>query len=272
MSTVSQKKFLSGVAERVGGIRRETQNIRDGIFKRNRASSEDSRLFAEENGLRLVYKIGAYSRVGEEYDGIKKRRIDCAIYDGDEKIVAADFIEIKTYGEETDYDFFWTLDEPNSHFANIALAYLSGWDASELHENDGTLTVLDHLASSSAAKRSEWTPLFNKFVDEKVLSNSMVMLVDPFPHDVVNVIDQGTVDEDMENRARKRHEAKFAFAEQYLGFTKFGPEARSNHWMYRLNSKKYEFEPRFMNFNTRDLKDLEMGMRWQMDLCDMNSL
>lgn len=159
--------------------------------------------------------------------------------------------------DPTDFSFFDEMDERSSELANIALAYLSGWDAYKLHDN-GSLLLLNHLASDAPGSLSKWAPMLNTFIETRLMKDAFVMLVNPYPHDIVSVINQGHHDEAMENFARRRHLAKMHFAEQHLGFTPLGPEARASMWMYRLSpSHAHDIaKPR-----TFDIRDLDGSMR-----------
>jgi len=234
MTNSPNNEFLSKVADRIKLVRQETSRMREGILDQNVAEEGQARTFEARDGYHLVYKLGSFQNVGYANAGIKRRSIDCSIFADGRRIVAADFLEFRTVFEPTDYSFFAEMDEQSSELANIALAYLSGWDAYKLHDN-GSLLMLDHLASDAPGSLSKWLPMLNNFIETKLMRDAFVMMVNPYPHDIVHVINQGHDDDAMQDFARRRHLAKMQFAEQHLGFTPLGPEARASMWMYRLS-------------------------------------
>lgn len=254
MTKSPSNDFLAKIADRMKLVRQETERMREGILDHNRAKEGEARTFSSTDGYHLVYKLGGFRNVGFEDATIRRRAVDCSIFKDGRRIVAADFLEFRVTEEPTDFSFFDEMDERSSTLANIALAYLSGWDAYKLHYS-GSLVVLNHLASDAPGERSIWLPMLNTFIDEKIMKDAFVMLVDPYPHDVVDVINKGHEDDAMQDFALRRHRAKMQFAEHNLGFTALGPDARASMWMYRLApSHAHEIaDPR--NFRTDEIGD-----------------
>lgn len=254
MTNINPQGFLAKVAARMKLIRHETTDLREGIFERNKAETETARLFEERNGFQLLYKFGGYKKLGYEAGNIRQRRIDCGIFREGKKIVAADFLEFKMLEYPTDHDFFWEMDEPSSEIANTAIAYLSGWDSYKIYEN-GNLILLNHLASSAPAARREWAPLLTDFIEKRLLGNAFVIITNPYPHDVVRVINGGYDDDAMQEFAARRHDAKLTFAEQLLGFERYSADARTRRWMFKLADRHKDDRPDFRNFEITDLND-----------------
>lgn len=249
--------FLSNIGSRMSLVRAETARIREAIIDANKAGAEQGRLFSSQDDLSLVYRYGAYRQPPETFNILKFRQIDCAIMLGDRKIAAANFMEIKAIDDLTDHDLFWELDKESNRHAAIGTAFLSGWDAYNVSES-GNFVVLDHLAATSDRPPAQWSKLLNEFVEQKLFKDAFVMLTNPYPHDVVNVINKGHHDEAMQDFARRRHEAKWNFAEKYLGFTRYSDEAYSSSWMYKMSSKCHGPQPEFRKF---DISDLDGAMR-----------
>lgn len=246
--------FLSNIGSRMTLVRAETARIREAIIDANKAEPERGRVFSTLDDMSLVYRYGAFRQPPETFNILKYRQIDCAVIVGDKKIAAANFLEVKAIDDLTDHDLFWELDKQSNEYAAIGTAFLSGWDAYNVSET-GSFVVLDHLAATSDRPPAQWSKLLNEFVEQKLLNDAFVILTNPYPHDVVNVINKGHRDDAMQDFARRRHEAKWNFAEKYLGFTKYSDEAYSSNWMYKMSDKCLGPEPEFRKFDICDLDD-----------------
>jgi hypothetical protein len=246
--------FLSNIGSRMSLVRAETARIRESIINANKAEPEGGRLFSTQDDMSLIYRYGAYRQPPETFNILKYRQIDCAIFLDDRKIAGANFLEVKAIDDLTDHDLFWELDKHSNDYAAIGTAFLSGWDAYNVSET-GSFVVLDHLATTSDRHPAQWSKMLNEFIEQKLLKDAFVMLTNPYPHDVVNIINEGHRDDAMQDFARRRHEAKWNFAEKYLGFTKYSEDAYSSNWMYKMSDKCHGPQPEFRKFDICDLDD-----------------
>lgn len=247
-------EFLAKVRDRIHLVRSAHESLRSGIMERNEVEgSRELAITSDDGKLRLVWNYQPFYLHCDT--AIHERRIDCAIFKDGQKVVAADFLEFKTTATYGNKAFFQHLDDEDADLGEIALAYLSGWDAEDL--DDGNLAVLEHVASTGAVSAREWTPLFQKFVNTHILKNAFVLIAKPFPHDVIHIINEGHEDDAMQAYARVRHDANIKFCKNHLGMDKFGDQARDPDWTYQM-SKATKFEgcllaPEFRSFEIRDL-------------------
>lgn len=233
-------------------IAKETNRLREGIFSRNLVSETQARPITSLNGdLSLHWKYGSFSNLDYETNNLQKRRIDCAVFENGQKILAADFLEFKSVSPQRDDNFFWDMDATGHHTCEIGMAYLSGWDSSEL-DNDVNFAVFEHLTTTPGSLK-KCAPLLNKFIDDHVLKTAFVVITNPHPHDVANALN-GDEDakEDLQKLSFRRHMAKFRYWEDQMGFIKFGDEAKMNNWMYRLDPA-LGVEPEFHNFEISEI-------------------
>jgi hypothetical protein len=250
--------YLSKVRDRLVLIEKAGQTLKNQVRNANSLDGSQKQAIKSDDGrLRLTWKFNPYNLVCDT--AIYRRIIECAIFKGDEKVVAADFSEFKVTESYGNKAFFQHMDDEAQHLGAIALAYLSGWDAEDL--DDGNLAFLDNLVASGVVGAKKWTPLFQKFVDSHILTNSFVMIAKPFPYDVAHVEGDNfdevkTLADEVQTIGKVRHEAEIPFSER-VGMEKYGDEARTPDWTYQM-SKASKFEglrlhPEFRNFEIRNL-------------------
>lgn len=244
--------FLTKIRDRIL-VKEASESLKQRIMDANTIDGSQKQSIKSADGkLRLTWQYKPY-RLIDDTD-IHQRQIECAIFRGQEKVVAADFLEFKVSGSYGNKAFFQHMDDEAQYLGEIALAYVSGWDAEDL--DDGNLAVLDNLAASGAVPSREWTPLLQKFIETHVLKTSFVMIAKPFPHDAVEVINAGRDTDEMQALARNRHDARIKFSER-IGMTKYEDEARTSEWTYRMSdAPKFDgliLHPEFRNFEIRDL-------------------
>jgi hypothetical protein len=188
-------------------IAKETNRLREGIFSSNLASETQTKPITSLNGtLSLHWKYGSFTNLDYETKKLQKRRIDCAVFQNGQKILAADFLEFKSVSPQRDDNFFWDMDAPGNHTCEIGMAYLSGWDSSEL-DNNVNFAVFEHLSSTPGSLK-KCAPLLNKFIDDHILKTAFVVITNPFPHDVVNALkgDEGAK-EDLQKLSFRQNSA-----------------------------------------------------------------
>lgn len=181
----------------------------------------------------LTASFGGYKKPEGTYGIMRNRKIDFAIEEGGRRVVSGRFREFRATEPVDNQDLFDDMDAACDGYAAIAMAFISGWDAIEISDY-GNIAVLELIASDNTRPAREWMPLLDRFVSERVLKHSFVLLANPYPHDVVAVINSGHRLQEMQTFAAARHEAKFRYFERHLGLERLGDEAQMGHWTYRL--------------------------------------
>lgn len=259
--------IVEEVKSRIPAVRLETERLRSGILEMaHEVPASGPRIQSADGKHTLHWKYSQFRKF-RPYDDLEyetsfeRRRIRCAVFNaGNDKVAAVDFKEYKLTEDTSDDDLYWTFDDCADHLGALATAFLSGWESGLL--DYGNFAHLDHIAAKKGVGASVWGPLVSQFIDQVLFKSSFVVLADPYPHDVVCILNR-TIDERLESAAnpedphlckepameafaRRRHEAKWKFFSHHLGLTRYPEEAAAGSWMYkRRRDKRDIFDPTF---------------------------
>jgi hypothetical protein len=245
--------FREEVKNQLAAVHVETELLRSKILGMAKiVPSSGPRIYSPDRKYVLHWKFGHFQRLrsddDDEYEiSAEHRSIRCAILDmGNDRVASVDFNEYKLLKTLSDKSFLRSFDECSLN--PVAAAFLSGWESKLLAF--GNFAHLDHIAAKKGVGVGAWGPLVTRFIDEMILKSSFVVLGNPYPFDVVATLhktirerlksadgpdDPHLIKEPaMEAFARRRHEAKWKFFSNHLGFTKYPERAATPGWMYKL--------------------------------------